>query len=835
MTDTAASSPLSELSDPIPPPDSVIEPAAPPHEAEQTSSSKIVHHVAASPLTSASKVTSPSATKKVPCKPRRKSNGTFQKKVANESTLPIEEESCPACQHLDARARTAQRRDSTVWVECDKCETWFHWSCVSQGSEDSPEAIDKWYCSACLTASLATPTPLTISYKLSPSNPNPIASTSTANNAPSVRKSGRATKSQIDYSNLHSHLPASVDRWTHVIAARTATGHIKPDKFKRKKAEELTMEWIYGEEGMLEPFVVETPEGLGMSMPKRDISVGEIAELIGTQTPLEVIDCASQSSLSNWTLGQWAQYYSSPDRDKVRNVISLEVSDTKLGKMVVAPELVRNLDWVDTVWPEDMKQPGQYPRVQKYCLMSVEKCWTDWHVDFAGSSVFYHILKGGKTFYFIRPTPSNLAAYERWSGSTEKQEQEWLGDSCDEVLKIELKEGNTAFLPTGWIHAVYTPSDSIVIGGNFLHSLSIPTQLRIYEIELATKVPKKFRYPHFVKLLWLVAIHYQYHLSTMSLPPSPTSPLPATLSPRVLEGLFALSSFLINQTTRFLKSPSISAERRRIARENVPWNKVADPVTLSREFRKNVLRALGKELDAECFKPHQVEEEDSSTTSNGPNSVNGNGRKQGVKRKVNEETLPIAKSAKIKPATNAGSPPPSNGPSNTGSIISRQTLPATTSTRVEPRADPQKPDLGSRLAEVKETQSSQVVARRWEENGATFVETRTVETIIERVRWGDVKREESNEAARPLQPPSDPGPAYLRSIPYQNPNSNGQYPASSNVPWPPTYPYPPSHPLYPYPYFSQPPQFAMNAPAPPNLQPPLLPSSAHSYPPRSPA
>lgn len=123
------------------------------------------------------------------------------------------------------------------------------------------------------------------------------------------------------------------------------------------------MEWIYGEEGMLEPFVVETPEGLGMSMPKRDITVGEIAELIGElslhsffllivklnpfdlskgpQTPLEVIDCASQSSLANWTLGQWAQYYSSPDRDKVRNVISLEVSETKLGKMVVAPELVR--------------------------------------------------------------------------------------------------------------------------------------------------------------------------------------------------------------------------------------------------------------------------------------------------------------------------------------------------------------------------------------------------------------------------------------------------------------------------------------------------------------
>lgn len=61
----------------------------------------------------------------------------------------------------------------------------------------------------------------------------------------------------------------------------------------------------------------------------------------GPDTPLEVIDCASQSSLSNWTLGQWADYYDDPQRDKVRNVISLEVSESKLGKMITAPNLVR--------------------------------------------------------------------------------------------------------------------------------------------------------------------------------------------------------------------------------------------------------------------------------------------------------------------------------------------------------------------------------------------------------------------------------------------------------------------------------------------------------------
>ncbi|GAA5971134.1 hypothetical protein JCM3765_004702 [Sporobolomyces pararoseus] len=844
MTDTAASSPLSDLQEPSTP----IE-AAPKVEETTSSEVQLDQTLKAEPTpriasTSTAVPAVNSARKKSAAQQRRKANGTFSKKITSSTTLPSpvaveEQQPCPACQHLDAKKRNSKRK-GTVWVECDKCEAWFHWACVSTNPKESPEMIDKWFCNQCLTASLSTPTPLTISYKTTiPSIPVPVASTSAAQSTtPNIRKSGRATKSQIDYSNLHMHLPASVDRWSHVIAARTASGQIKPDQFKRKKPEELTMEWIYGEEGMLEPFVVETPDGLGMSMPKRDITVGEIAELIGPQTPLEVIDCASQSSLSNWTLGQWAQYYSSPDRDKVRNVISLEVSETKLGKMVVAPELVRNLDWVDTIWPDDMKLPGQFPRVQKYCLMSVEKCWTDWHVDFAGSSVFYHVLKGGKTFYFIRPTPTNLAAYERWSGSTERQEQEWLGDSCDEVLKIELKEGNTAFLPTGWIHAVYTPADSIVIGGNFLHSLNIPTQLRIYEIELATKVPKKFRYPHFVKLLWLVGIHYNYHLSRMTLPPTPEAPLPPSLSPRVLEGLLALSSFLINQTTRFLKSPTVSAERRRIARENVPWNKVADPVGLSRELRKNTFRAMGKEFDSECFKPHGVEEEDGATTAVATNGTTS-GRRGGVKRKGTEEASPGPKSAKIKLAATAGSPPPATtaaGLNNKGEIIARQTVPVPPSTRFEPRMDPKKPELGVRPAEVTDTRNSQAVVRRWEENGETFVETRTVHTIIERVKFSNIKPEEvSTQTHQPTvyQP-------YAVTPPALPPNGHHAppYPQPPHYP----YPYPPPNsqapPFYQYSYFSQPPQFAMNAPAPINGVPPSQPQHPPvppSYPPLPPS
>lgn len=98
-----------------------------------------------------------------------------------------------------------------------------------------------------------------------------------------------------------------------------------------------------------------------------------------------------------------------------------------------------------------------------------------------------------QVFYFIRPTPANLAAYERWSG-TEMQSHSWLGDLCDEVFKVELTEGNTLIIPTGWIHAVvrtpdsrqrhvthydtlqYTPMDTLVFGGNFLHSYNVATR-----------------------------------------------------------------------------------------------------------------------------------------------------------------------------------------------------------------------------------------------------------------------------------------------------------------------------------------------------------------------
>ena len=81
----------------------------------------------------------------------------------------------------------------------------------------------------------------------------------------------------------------------------------------------------------------------------------------------------SQLTSPNWTLGKWAEYYHSPatERDKMRNVISLEVSGTPLGAKILPPRLVREIDWVERFWPHHKRIPSQYSKVQLYYLMSV--------------------------------------------------------------------------------------------------------------------------------------------------------------------------------------------------------------------------------------------------------------------------------------------------------------------------------------------------------------------------------------------------------------------------------------------------------------------------------
>ncbi|EIN07626.1 jumonji protein [Punctularia strigosozonata HHB-11173 SS5] len=483
-----------------------------------------------------------------------------------------EEDRCPACEPKDEQGSGAETpaADKESWVRCDACKTWFHWRCVGQGGGDL-EAVDKWFCTPCRSK-----------------DPSRVITMK-----PPARKSSRK-RAQRDYANMHSGDNVDATRWTKMFEGKK----ISPDNFRRMQGSEVTMEWLEGDDAALKtPIVIEDPEGLGMKMPDSSFTVSDVASIVGEQTPVEVIDVASQANSPGWTLGKWAEYYNTPPekRDKIRNVISLEISGTSLADQVLPPRLVRELDWVEKFWPANRKGKGHaYPKVQLYCLMGVKNAWTDWHIDFAGSSVYYHVLRGVKVFYFIKPTPANLAAYERWSG-TEIQNHTWLGDMVDEVIKVELHAGNTMIIPTGWIHAVWTPEDALVFGGNFLHSYNMSTQLRVRDIEISTHVPKKFRFPHFVKLCWYAAEKYLRDLKAKE-----------EFSLRVLTSVEALADFLVSEV-RTMERGSESAKRE--AREQVPSDRVKDAPGLARELRWRARLAAGYNSDDEGSGRRRVKQE----------------------------------------------------------------------------------------------------------------------------------------------------------------------------------------------------------------------------------
>jgi F-box/leucine-rich repeat protein 10/11 len=281
------------------------------------------------------------------------------------------------------------------------------------------------------------------------------------------------------------------------------------------------------ENGFTSPLVFADKSGLGMRVPSENFRVGDVKACVGSKRQIDVVDVNTQRALT-MSMRDWCEYYENvAQRDPHRplNVISLEFSHTKLENYVEAPLVVRQLDWIETAWPAHLRSAHtdstnlmenmRYPKVQKYVLMSVAGCYTDFHIDMGGTSVWYHILKGEKIFWLMPPTETNLKVYEKWVLSGQ-QSSVFLGDIVEDCQRIVLKQGWTFMLPSGWIHAVYTSKDSLVFGGNFLHSFNIEMQLRIHTIETRTKVPQRYRYPFFTEMLWFVMERYVHCLSGLT-------------------------------------------------------------------------------------------------------------------------------------------------------------------------------------------------------------------------------------------------------------------------------------------------------------------------------
>jgi len=123
------------------------------------------------------------------------------------------------------------------------------------------------------------------------------------------------------------------------------------------RGEEVTVE-AFQRSGFNVPLLVREKTGLGMTMPDAEtFTVSDVKAAVGARRAVEVMDCTTQRNCE-MTMKDFEEYYTNADRDpnKKLNVISLEFSFTKLEPYVVAPKAVRQIDWVDNVWPRHLKE-----------------------------------------------------------------------------------------------------------------------------------------------------------------------------------------------------------------------------------------------------------------------------------------------------------------------------------------------------------------------------------------------------------------------------------------------------------------------------------------------
>lgn len=136
--------------------------------------------------------------------------------------------------------------------------------------------------------------------------------------------------------------------------------------------------------GFQSPVIIEGLAGQIVRFDKKDSFIEclkVVKNLVGEHRKVKLIEVGSQKEKTGHTLGEYCHYIEHRNGDyRIFNCISLEFSSYSLSPMVMAPLAVRQIDWIDIFWPIYRRARGDYPQVQKYCLISMKGSYTDFHV-----------------------------------------------------------------------------------------------------------------------------------------------------------------------------------------------------------------------------------------------------------------------------------------------------------------------------------------------------------------------------------------------------------------------------------------------------------------------
>uniref|UniRef100_A0A915I5Q2 Zinc finger PHD-type domain-containing protein n=1 Tax=Romanomermis culicivorax TaxID=13658 RepID=A0A915I5Q2_ROMCU len=297
-------------------------------------------------------------------------------------------------------ANTLSGLDDNVLIQCDSCGIWYHIGCVNL-QEFEVENIDRYHCEKCsLSAGPSIYKVFTNTHRNDPCEDN-------AQDKPIECGTIDFLKILKEKSGFHNTFDIILD---------LENGHNLDVKYLESTSFDR-------------PILVRHSAGLNLNVP--DINSIDDLEtwLDDTELAVDVIDSQRQKDYS-MKFSTLLSFFRQKSRKRIYNLISMEFSKTKLSPLVILPKIVDDISWVHQYWPKNLerstqddlnfpknsrisqdfringednndKRPlagfasehaGFKPEVSKFCLISMKDSYTDFHIDFGGSSVWYHIV-----------------------------------------------------------------------------------------------------------------------------------------------------------------------------------------------------------------------------------------------------------------------------------------------------------------------------------------------------------------------------------------------------------------------------------------------------------
>lgn len=228
--------------------------------------------------------------------------------------------------------------------------------------------------------------------------------------------------------------------------------------------------------GFDRPIQIETNDGLEMQLDA-NLSLENLAKFYPVDHALDCFEVTRQVK-ARLTVGYLLEQLQLTINQRVDVYLTrLDLSKhEQLERSIAPPRIVRKLSWVDQYYP---KVPFR-PNLSTYGFVSMENGYVDFHIDVGGTAAWYHIVSGEQTFIFVEPTDTNLELFEKWENSANKQETMFFVNA-ERYFKVRVSAGETLLIPNGWIYAILTTEDTLMVGGYYLHSISIAQQLRMFD------------------------------------------------------------------------------------------------------------------------------------------------------------------------------------------------------------------------------------------------------------------------------------------------------------------------------------------------------------------